>query len=67
MKITTIKRNGLLACLVETADGAVRLMPTPEFIAVGCGEVATGAISNWEWREILKHWRARVTADDVRS
>lgn len=67
MTITRIRRNGLLACLIETADGVVRLMPPPEFIVEGCAEVCAGKMSNWEWREILKLWRARVTGDDPSS
>ena len=66
MTLTPVIRNGLRAVLVETTDGS-HLMPPPEFIVIGCGEVVTGQITNWEWREILKHWQARVTASDVRS
>lgn len=67
MTVTVIKRNGLWAWLIECADGTLRLMPPPEFIMAGSIEVAEGKLSNWEWREILKHWRVRVTGDDLRS
>ena len=67
MTIIRIRRNELWACLIETTDGTVRLMPPPEFISEGCVALCTGSITNWEWREILKLWRARVTASDPRS